>query len=88
MDSLGLFTLTEEYIAKVNYKIDEVDQLIAASQSKGCALLLNEMNRLSYYLKVHKVQLESFIDDIEYENSSDAFFIGHHNTNANTKIKD
>lgn len=87
MESLGLFHLIEEYIEKTNYKIDIVENLIAAMGDKP-GDMADSLKQLKYALIEHKIKLESVIDDLEYSQRSDFMFVAHHETHPNKKLID
>lgn len=88
MDSLGLFNLVEEYIAKINFKIDEVEQLSEAAGLAGSCILGRELEALSIVLNEHKNKLEDILDYIERDNKDDCFFIAHNDHNHIKKISE
>lgn len=86
MEALGLFNLLEEYIAKAEYKIDEVDKIILQMQDDPKKSdIIHTLNQMSYALKVHKIKLEDIIDDMEYEHRCDFMFTAHHDTQSHKK---
>lgn len=87
MESLGLFNLIEEYIEKTNYKIDNVENLIAAMGDTS-GDLLDTLKQLKYALIEHKMKLESVIDDLEYSQRSDFMFVAHYEKHHNKKLID
>jgi len=89
MEALGLFNLLEEYIAKAEYKIDEVEKIISQMQDDPRKTdIIDTLNQMTYALKSHKIKLEDIIDDMEYDHRDDYMFVAHHDTQSHKKIID
>lgn len=89
MDSLTLFNLIEQYIAKTNYKVEEVEKLKESySPINGDMALIKQMSKLLKIVEECRNNLEELAEEIEEENKSDIFFIGHHEGNLRQKLRE
>ena len=89
MDALTLFSLIEQYIAKTNYKIEEIEKLRESySPIGGDMTVISNMSNLSKILEECRNNLEELAEHIENQNKDDIFFIGHHEGSLRQKLRE